>query len=223
MKPNLLIYGAGGLGGETLDLARIIQAHQPRWSTIYFIDDNKQRSHYEDVEILTLAEYFEQGSGMTCEVVISVGEPAVRALLYQKIQAYHLPLATLIHPDVFVPQTVVVGAGCVIHQQTVLSHHVQLADNVYVYPAVVIHHDSQVLAHTFVCTHVVVCGQVQIGQETFLGTASTIREQCCVGDECIIGMGASVMASLPNQVVAVGTPAQVVRQNTTRRVFRGQH
>lgn len=54
------------------------------------------------------------------------------------------------------------------------------------------------------------CGKVKIGSNIVFGRNVTILKGVTIGDNCIIGAGAIVTNSIPDNSVAVGTPAKVV-------------
>ena len=56
-----------------------------------------------------------------------------------------------------------------------------------------------------------VSGNVHIGEITEVGTGTQIIQGKNVGNNCIIGAGAMVNRDIPNDSVAVGVPAQVIK------------
>jgi acetyltransferase-like isoleucine patch superfamily enzyme len=58
-----------------------------------------------------------------------------------------------------------------------------------------------------------VAGDVVCGDETYLGLGCQVIEKVCIGKGCLIGAGATVIRDLPDHVLAVGSPARVVRDN----------
>jgi acetyltransferase-like isoleucine patch superfamily enzyme len=56
---------------------------------------------------------------------------------------------------------------------------------------------------------------VVIGDHVWLGRQSTLVSSATIGDGTIIGTGALVSGSIPAKVIAVGTPARVIRENHT--------
>ncbi|OYU72071.1 MAG: acyl-ACP--UDP-N- acetylglucosamine O-acyltransferase, partial [Alphaproteobacteria bacterium PA3] len=49
---------------------------------------------------------------------------------------------------------------------------------------------------------------------------AVIKEKVSIGSNSIIGMGAVVHTDIPEGVIAVGSPARVVRRNENQKVFR---
>lgn len=53
-------------------------------------------------------------------------------------------------------------------------------------------------------------GMVRIGNNVYIAQHCTIMKGVTIGDNCIIGYGSTVTKDIPNNSVAVGTPAKVI-------------
>lgn len=216
---DLLIYCAGGLGTEVMDLARRINLRSNRWEHVRFIDDVRSAPFFYGAEVYPfdrVPDIFPMGS---FEVVIANGEPAVREKLYGKLREHHIPLATLIDPSAIVSDSAQIGSGVVLFGFTVVSSQVLLSDDSLFYPHTFIGHDCRIQSHCVVAAGVNIGGHCTIGQSSFIGMGATIRQNTAVGCHVIIGMNAAVTKQIPNDVVAYGVPAQHRRMNSSRKVF----
>jgi acetyltransferase-like isoleucine patch superfamily enzyme len=63
---------------------------------------------------------------------------------------------------------------------------------------------------------VAIGGHAQIGNFAWLGIGSTVIHGVRVGTGSIVGAGATVVNDIGEYVVAIGTPARVSRQITSR-------
>lgn len=72
-------------------------------------------------------------------------------------------------------------------------------------------------------------GRISIGNNVFIGNKATIMPGVIIGDNVIIGYGAIVTKDIPDNSVAVGVPARVVRniqdyyERTKDRALRTKH
>lgn len=57
-------------------------------------------------------------------------------------------------------------------------------------------------------------GRVQIGKKTFIGANSVILPGVTIGNNVIIGAGSVVTITIPDNSVAVGNPARVIKSTT---------
>jgi sugar O-acyltransferase, sialic acid O-acetyltransferase NeuD family len=212
------IYGSGGLGREVLELSKIINT-KDKWDNIVFIDDiNKGQCN--GVERYSFVKFIDRFKPADTEVVIALGEPAIREVLYKKVTESNYHLATLVHPNVVIPEDTKIGKGVVINLGDFVSCNVEIEDNAFLQQYVVIGHDSTIKRHTVVSAFVSIAGHCCIGEGTYIGMHVPVKETITIGDNVIIGMGSCVVRDIPNDVVAIGNPARAMRRNEERRVFK---
>lgn len=63
---------------------------------------------------------------------------------------------------------------------------------------------------------------ISIGKDTWLGGNVTVVGGVSIGDRCVIGAGAVVTKDIPDDSIAVGNPARVVRKRDDSRLERSQ-
>lgn len=56
----------------------------------------------------------------------------------------------------------------------------------------------------------ILTGKIVVGNNSYIGTRTIILPGVTIGDNCIIGAGSIVSKDIPDNSVAVGTPARVV-------------
>ena len=54
-------------------------------------------------------------------------------------------------------------------------------------------------------------GRIEIGEETFIGARTIIMPGVIIGKNCVIGAGSVVTKSIPDESVACGVPAKIIR------------
>jgi acetyltransferase-like isoleucine patch superfamily enzyme len=60
---------------------------------------------------------------------------------------------------------------------------------------------------------------VRVGHNAWIGYGVCILRGVCIGDNCIVGAAAVVTASLPDNAVAAGVPARVIRMREAPKSF----
>lgn len=213
---KLAIYGAGGLGRETLQLAQQIHASNYCWEEICFIDDissNRQVKKYPVLKLdsITADEF---------EIVIAVGEPSLRDSLLQKVLERNFTLATLVHPQAKISDDVFVGVGSIIFHGVFISCDSVIGQNVLLQPNASIGHDCFIGKNSVVSSFANFAGNVKVGERVFIGMNAVIREHTDIGDDSVISMGAAVFSDITSAVIVVGNPARIVRHNESKRVFK---
>jgi len=214
------IYGSGGLGREILDLAKVINAVAGQWERVVFINDFKDEEFVNDTEVLPFVEFKTVFSPDNTRISIAIGEPKIRKNLREKVEENGYQLQTLVHPTAFIGTNTLIGDGAIIQFGSFVSCNVILGTNALVQSYATIGHDSVIGNDVVISTFVAVSGACMIGDRTYIGINVPVREKAQIGDDTIVGMGSAVLRDIPSNVVALGNPARVVRENISGYVFK---
>lgn len=217
---TLGIYGAGGLGREVFELAIAINSFKKRWSEIVFIDDGENKQNPRGLSIYKFAEIVKKIDVEDIEFCIAIGEPEIRKDLYKKLIKSNMSMATLIHPQVTIPESTAIGAGVVICKFVSITCDISIGENVYIHPMVCIGHDSTIENHTVISSFVDVAGDCLVGSCSFLAINVILKHGICVGKNSIVGLASVVHRDIPDNVIALGNPARPMKNNTEKRVFK---
>lgn len=213
------IYGAGGLGREVLELAKIINHKEKRWDRIIFIVDGATQKEVHGIQVFDYNDA-KKKYGAFLEAAIGIGEPAVREKKFVQLKTDGIMMPALIHPSVYIPDTTSVGKGVVIQYGCFISCDVTIKNFVYIQPQCNIGHDAVLSEGCMISGFGNIAGTVNIGSYTYVGMSAAIREGVSVGNNSIIGMGSVVYKDVPDEMVAMGNPARPMSKNTDRMVFR---
>jgi len=111
-----------------------------------------------------------------------------------------------------------------VSQSAKLGENVQILANAFVGVEAVIGHASIINTKASVdheCilgigTHIApaatLCGCVTVGDFSMLGAGSTVLPRINIGSNVIIGAGSVVTKDIPNNVIAYGNPAKIIRR-----------
>lgn len=110
---------------------------------------------------------------------------------------------------------ITIGARCYVNRNTMLdaSERIEIGDDTMIGPfCYITDHD-----HTFgpgarPADGALISAPVKIGARCWLGAHVTVLKGVSIGDGTVVGAGSVVTQSLPAGVLAVGTPARVVRE-----------
>lgn len=214
------IYGSGGLGREVLELAKQINAVSLKWDEIVFIDDYSNETLKNGINLLPFSAIKSMYLPSRIEIVIAIGEPQNRKLVYDEVAQAGCKFATLVHPSVFVPDTTNIGAGCIIGSLCFISCDVSIGSNSYIMPLSSVGHDCALGNHVCVSSKASFGGACQILEGAYIGLGATIKEQIKVGSWSIVGMGSVVYQDIPDSMIALGNPARISRKNEGKKVFK---
>lgn len=212
---KLGIYGAGGLGREVYELAQQCNAHQTRWDGFFFVDDTiTQETSLRGCPVHKLADAKSLFPPATAELVVAVGEPALRETLWNNALQAGYSMATLVYPGMHVPSTTAIGAGAVVCNVQLLSCDATIGQNVLLQPGCIIGHDCVVAEHSVVSIGATICGRCTIGRRAYVAAGSTVKETLRVGDNAVVGMGAVVFSDVTEGCVTLGNPARIIQRST---------
>ena len=210
---DLIIFGAGGLGRETMFQLREMNRVEPEYRLLGFADDRCYGTVVDDYPVLTDT----QGLMMRSEdtyVVIAVGNPRARRQIYSTLRKNpYLLFPTVIAPDVICSDRVQIGKGCVIGFGAVLTVDITIGDFALISNSCNIAHDAVLRDFATLYPAVHVSGNVTIGEGCEIGVGSSIIQGLTVGDGAILGAGCAVVRDIPAHCTAVGVPAKVIRRH----------
>lgn len=219
MEKILAIYGAGGLGREVLRLAKILNKRKKQWDEFIFVDKKDNPSVINGVHVYT-EDHVDCRYKENLEAVIGIGEPSIRESVYQKIKTKDKKIATLIHPDVYIDETVSIGEGTIICENADITCNVNLGHNIYIQPQAVIGHDVSVGSHSVIGTNCHIGGATRIGERVYMGFLSGTKEGLIIGADVICAAGSIVFQNLHDAVIVVGNPARIMKKNKEKKVFK---
>ena len=147
------------------------------------------------------------------DFLVSVGEAAARAAYVARIRAGGGRLAApVVHPSAIVSPYARIADGAILLGQSAVNPEVDIGEATILDWQVVVGHDSALGACSFVGPGCRVAGRVRIGEQAFLGLGVVVIPDIVIGARSIVGAGAVVTRDIPDDVLAVGNPAQVVKQ-----------
>lgn len=217
----LAVYGKGGLGHEIFELARQVNLAKNCFAELIFVDDADD-AEPTDAQTGARVLSFEQAAAAytSSEIrfAIGVGEPVVRHKLLLKLRAAGYRMATLISPDVSIPQSSSAD-GAIICKYVFISCNTHIGENSLLLPLICIGHDCRFGESCVLASGVQVAGNVKMGDRVYIGMATAVKETMTVGTDSIVSMSSSVVRDIPENVIALGNPARPMRNNLEHRVF----
>jgi sugar O-acyltransferase (sialic acid O-acetyltransferase NeuD family) len=208
----MLIIGAKGFAKE------VLQVFHDRGITekIAFYDDvNNDISGllFDQFPILKneedVVEFFKTNGN---EFTIGIGSPVLRFKLYKKFIHLGGNFVSSISPLAQIGSyEVTIGCGSNMLSQATVSNSTRIGMGCIVYYNVVITHDCEVGDFVELAPNVILLGRSRIGKFTQIGANTTILPDVIIGKNVIIGAGSVVTKDIPDNTVAVGVPAKVIK------------
>lgn len=135
----------------------------------------------------------------------------VRKRLIHQIHKLDLKTISIVHNSAYIAPSVKIGQGVSVLINAVIHTNTEVGDFNCINTAAVIEHDCDLGRNIFIQPKAVLAGGVTIGDNTVIGMGALIREGITIGKNCVIGGGSFVCKDIPNNSVAYGVPAKVIK------------
>lgn len=208
----MLIIGAKGFAKEVLEVFHQLNTID----NLAFYDDvnaNIGDFLFDQFPILkSEAEVFAFFKTNGNEFTIGIGNPLLRHKLYHKFVNLGGIFSSSISPMAKVGNyDVTIGMGSNVLSQAIFSNSVHIGIGCIVYYNVIITHDCIVGDFVELSPNAILLGRSKIGSYSQIGANVTILPDVKIGKNVIIGAGSVVTKNIPDNSLAVGIPAKVIR------------
>lgn len=209
---KIVLFGAGGLGRETAELIRLINAKNSYYDLIGFVVDNEyftEETWVNGVPIIGSLDWLiNHKDDVYCS--ITVGDAKNRVSIFEKLLKYGIRLETLISPDVYIPNTTSVGCGCIINVGCRISPNVSIEDGVFLNSDVTLGHDVVVHKCATIYSRTQVGGYAKIGEGSQIGSCCCLNPHSRVGDKAIVAPMSCVYGKVKAGIHVLGNPAKKI-------------
>jgi sugar O-acyltransferase (sialic acid O-acetyltransferase NeuD family) len=209
----LILVGAGGLAREAADAVRALNAAQPTWTLLGYLDDDPAKQGTTIAGLPVLGTVDDLGNYPGARVVLCAGRPdnyVARRHLASRVDLGEERYATVVHPTASIGSTCQIGAGSVVLAHVTLTADAVVDRHVVVMPQVVLTHDVRVADFATLASGVRLGGSSRIEQGAYIGSGACVREGLTVGERAMVGMGAVVTRDVPPERLWLGCPARDV-------------
>ncbi|WP_316632862.1 acetyltransferase [uncultured Flavobacterium sp.] len=209
----MLIVGAKGFAKEVLEVLHQLN----QLENLFFFDDvndDIKENLLDKFPILKTSQevsaYFEATDN---RFTIGIGNPILRKKLYDKfislgglftstisplanIGSYDIEIGegTNILSGASVSNSSKIGMGCIIYYNSIVTHDSKIGDFVEISPSATL------------------LGRCIVGSYSKIGANVTILPDVIIGKNVIIGAGSVVTKDIPDNCVAVGIPAKMIKE-----------
>lgn len=142
---------------------------------------------------------------------LGMGHMKTRAKLFPILDR-KLPAVNIVHPAAIVSKHAEIGRGVLLEAYTKVANSAKVGCHCIVNSFSAINHDQKIGNNVLIAGCVSMAGK-EVGDNTIVSDGASIGFKRSVGKNCIIGDGAVVTKDLPDNVIAYGNPAKVVRAN----------
>ncbi|QZT37237.1 acetyltransferase [Halosquirtibacter xylanolyticus] len=196
----IYIYGASGHGKVVLDALT-----SSNIKVDAFIDDDESKKIFMELPVFRSRLIKSHD-----KVYWGIGSSSIRKIIAQKINCNW---CNLISNSSICSNTARIGIGSVALQGAVIQSSVEVGDHVIVNTNASIDHDCMIGDFVHIAPGVTVCGDVTIGNNSWIGAGAVVIQGINIGSNVIVGAGAVVLKDIPDNVIVVGNPVRIVKEN----------
>jgi sugar O-acyltransferase (sialic acid O-acetyltransferase NeuD family) len=207
---RVVVFGAGGLGREIMQILRdIAAAGSPAECVAFAVDPGFAAGgpvHGIPVR-QDLAAMLRSDPGLG--VVVALGNPGARAETVARLRAEAGPrFATLRHPAACIGERVSLGEGSMIFGQVSMTTDITLGCHVLVNPGCTIAHDVVLEDYATLGPSVALAGGVHLEAGVEIGIGARVAPRIRIGRNAMLGAGTVVIRPVPSGATVVGVPGR---------------
>jgi len=212
---EIILWGATG---QAIVLEEFLQ--QAGFQIVAVFDNNtKVKSPFNHVPIYYQKAGFndwltKQGNKMFGFIVAIGGENgSVRISISEHLQSLGLIAISAIHPTAYIARNAVLGQGVQIMANATVCARSVIGNYCIINTSAIVDHECNIGTGVHIAPGAKLAGCITVDDLAFIGTAAVILPRMKIGRNTVVGAGAVVTKNLPDNVIANGNPARVIRTN----------
>ncbi len=208
-KPDIAIYGAGGLGRLVLDIVN----QADRFRVVAFLDSDTSRvgSEIDGIGVLGGLEL----AALLCRkgvrrMIVAIGENHTRVRVAGELCTRGGRLVSAVHPLATIAPTAKLGEHVIVGARAIVCVHATVADHSVLSAGAIIEHDNRIGAGAFLHPAVRLAGNVTVEEYATLGIGACVIQGRRIGRGAVVHPGAVVIRDVPPGMTVSGAPARML-------------
>jgi sugar O-acyltransferase (sialic acid O-acetyltransferase NeuD family) len=212
-KPYILIIGASGQARVLIDTVE----QEGKYRIAGLLDQAREAGEEvmgypilgQESSLPHWQEQYQLAGGL-----IAIGDNWIRQQVYRKLQQIQpdFKYVTAIHPRASLAKGVEIGEGTVVMAGAVINSNSRVGRFCILNTRSSLDHDGQMGDFSSLAPGVTLGGGVAVGDFTAISLGANVIHGLKIGAHAVIGAGATVLKDVPDQVVAYGSPARIIRR-----------
>jgi sugar O-acyltransferase (sialic acid O-acetyltransferase NeuD family) len=217
---NIVIIGGGNQAHYTIDIIK----KEGKYNIIGIIDSVHEVGTYRfgykiigrQENIVELIEQYKIQGGL-----ISIGDNWIRYIISEQILSLvpNFEFVNAIHPSVIIGDNVKLGVGIVAMAGVIFNPQSIIGNFTFYATGAQVEHDCIISDFASISAGSVTGGYVKLGKFSALTLSVTVLDRLEIGENTVVGAGSLVLKSLPDNVLAYGNPAKIVRKRNIGEKF----
>jgi sugar O-acyltransferase (sialic acid O-acetyltransferase NeuD family) len=217
---NIVLIGGGNQAHYTIDIIE----KEGKYNIVGIIDSIQEiesdRFRYkilgkqENLKELILLYNIEGG-------IISIGDNWSRYYVYNQIIDLipDFNFVNAIHPSVVIGNTTKLGVGIVAMAGCIFNPKAKIGNFTFFATGAQVEHDNEIGDFASISAGSLTGGYVKLGKFSAITLGVTVIDRIEIGENTVVGAGSLVIKSLPDNILAYGNPAKIIRNRTKGEKF----
>lgn len=206
------MIGIIGASGHAKIIVDILQRKEPSQSFIYFSSQQpaeqlKDSVHYQDT--LENLHYYRNKVDAWH---VAIGNPHIRKAKMEFMFLHEFRLIRALHDQSIRAEQTFIGEATSIMAGVVVNPYASIGKGCVINTMASVDHDCVVDNYVNLGPGCRLAGGVQVGELSDVGTGAIVIPNKRIGRNCMIGAGAVIISDIPDNSVAVGVPAKIMKK-----------
>ena len=211
VKKKIILIGGGGHCKVVISILRKLN----NFEIAGIVDNYRSESFISGIKIIgtdgDLRDIYKSDIHNTLITVGSIKDNTKRYKLFNMARKIGYNFPVIISPEAIVDESVKIDEGTVVRPGCIIDVDSYVGKNCIVSTNTTVGHDCIIDDHCHIAPGVNISGAVNIGKLSFIGVGATIIQGIKIGKNVTIGAGSVVIKDIPDNVIAVGNPAKIVK------------
>lgn len=153
--------------------------------------------------------------------IITIGDNWSRKIVYDCVKKIvpDFKFVNAIHPSTIIGMNAKIGIGVVIMAGCIINPNSIVGDFCFFATGAQLEHDSTIGDFASISAGSITGGKVNIGKYSAITLGVIIMDRVNIGENTVVGSGSLVTKDLPDNVLAYGNPAKIIRSRLTGEKF----
>lgn len=203
-----------GVGHSTPLFIEIAEAAGWKVAGLYHYNDERTGEFDHGFEILGSFEDLFKRDLKGMDFLLTMGDMRIRKQVSDNLMAVGGSIPSILHPSARVSRFAKIAEqGVIIGDGVELQSDVIVGDNAIIRSDVTVCHNTTIKPNVFVGPKALVGAYITLGEYAYIGQGSILVSDKAesIGENSLIGAGALVTKPIPENVIAVGSPAKVIK------------
>lgn len=211
VKKKLVIIGSGSQGRM---IKNVVENYDLGYSLWGFVDSQYETNNF-DAGInrgpIQMVDSLRQDDDIY--FIIAIGDPANKFEVMQSLGLAEEKYATIVHPYAYVDPTATLACGVYVSANATVMHQCSIGQCAFILAGATLEYETEVADCVLIAANTTISGNVVINSRVFVGAGAVITQGSTIGSDTIIGANATVLKDVPNNSIAIGTPATAKQKN----------